>query len=254
MVLFLTVPGQAAQSSPSVPNPHQAEFDEAVSSFREKHYDIALADFKKLMGEEPANPAYKKFASEAALDLGDADFVVQTLQPIEAAQPDDWQTHLLLARAYAQMVKDPHHAEKRDEEIALVTSNTTRIRTHSLVSYGTSFLKPFTRVTRPSSSTRRSHRGVRTMFTSSLAPSMQRGSPAFVLRWKPMTSISRSLPRNTRRKLQPGSAVLALTATPQTRRAPTAEPSRLTTPMAFLPGSRATMWCANAFSQSPPVR
>ena len=121
MVLFLTVPGRAAQSSPSVPNPHQAEFDEAVSSFRAKHYDIALADFKKLMGEEPENPVYKKFASEAALNQGDADFVVQTLQPIEAAQPDDWQTHLLLARAYAQMVKDPHHAEKRDEEIALVT-------------------------------------------------------------------------------------------------------------------------------------
>ncbi len=119
MMLFLAVPGYA-QTSTSV-DPHQLEFDEAVRSFQARHYEIALADFKKLIADQPENPVYKKFASEAALNLGDADFALKTLEPIEPGRPDDWQIHLLLARAYAQTAKEPHHAEKRDEEIAQLT-------------------------------------------------------------------------------------------------------------------------------------
>jgi len=253
-VLFLTVPGRAAQNSPSAPDPHQAELDEAIDSFRAKHYDIALMGFKKLMGEEPENLVYKKFASETALNLGDADFVVQTLQPVEAAHPDDWQAHLLLARAYAQMVEDPQHAKKRDEEIVLVTRQHNQDPNSQLGKMRDFLLETV-------------HQGDKTIqFYPAFTPwgpyhvhliartFDAAGSPAFALRWRAMTSISRSLPGITQRKLQPGSVGTALTATPQIKRVPTARPFRLITPTAFSPGSPAMTWCANAFSPSLPGR
>ena len=82
---------------------------------------MALADFKQLIAAEPTNIVYKKYASEAALNLGDAAFVLTTLLPLERSSPDDWQLHLLLARAYAQTASDPDHKKKRDEEVATVT-------------------------------------------------------------------------------------------------------------------------------------
>ncbi len=99
---------------------HREEFAVAGKAFGAGDYPAALVDFKKLIAEEPENAVYKKFASEAALNVGDAGFVLQTLPPVEAADSKDWQARLLLARAYAQTADEPGHKEARDGEIAAV--------------------------------------------------------------------------------------------------------------------------------------
>ena len=97
-----------------------AEFEAGGKAFQAGHYAEALTDFKQLIKEEPGNDTYKKFAAEAALNSGDADFVLATLPAVEAKHPDDWQARLLLARAYAQTAEVEDHTAKRDEELAAV--------------------------------------------------------------------------------------------------------------------------------------
>ncbi len=90
----------------------------ARAAFQAGHYDVALTAFKKLIIAEPDNAVYQEFAAEAALNLNDAAFAIQTLEPLEVAHPEAWQAHLLLARAYAQTATQDHRAEERDAEIA----------------------------------------------------------------------------------------------------------------------------------------
>ena len=64
---------------------HGEEFAAARKAFGAGDYPAALASFKKLIAEEPGNGVYKKFAAEAALNVGDAGFVLGTLPAMEAA-------------------------------------------------------------------------------------------------------------------------------------------------------------------------
>ena len=121
LAVVLLVPGAWAQGAKATgAKAETAEFQAAGKAFEAGEYAAALAGFKQLIKEEPENGIYKKFASEAALNIGDAGFVLETLPPVEQADPEDWQARLLLARAYAQTAEAPGHTEKRDEEIAAV--------------------------------------------------------------------------------------------------------------------------------------
>ncbi len=118
---LLLTPGVRAQGAkPAGTKARTAEFQAAGKAFEQGEYAAALAGFKQLIKEEPGNAVYKKFASEAALNIGDAGFVLETLPAVEAANGDDWQARLLLARAYAQTAEEPGHSDKRDEELAAV--------------------------------------------------------------------------------------------------------------------------------------
>ena len=112
--------GAQAQSGGTTGKAREAEFAAAGKAFEAGEYGAALTDFKQLIKKDPGNVVYKKFAAEAALNMGDADFVLETLPPVEAANPDDWQARLLLARAYAQTTEVEGHKEQRDAELEAV--------------------------------------------------------------------------------------------------------------------------------------
>ena len=105
--------GQDAQTPPakletvqdliSQMTPEQKQsFDQASRLFGTQHYADALATFKELMRSLPGDAVLSKFASEAAINIGDDAFALSTLKPIAAAHPDDWQTAALLTRACAE--------------------------------------------------------------------------------------------------------------------------------------------------------
>jgi tetratricopeptide (TPR) repeat protein len=74
----------------------------ATTAFNSHQYAGALVSFKSLLRDLPAEPLLAKFASDSALQLGDADFAVAELKPVVAANPEDWQALAMLTRAYAQ--------------------------------------------------------------------------------------------------------------------------------------------------------
>lgn len=115
----------APQTPAALPAPaaatEQSQFAVAGKAFQAGQYAVALADFKELIAKYPGNDAYKKFGAEAALNIGDPHFALQTISAIETAHPEDWQARLLLARAYQQTSSEPGHPRKRDEEITTVT-------------------------------------------------------------------------------------------------------------------------------------
>jgi hypothetical protein len=84
-------------------NPQQKQrFDEAGKLFGGQHYAEALPIYKQLLVELPADAMLSKFASEAAVNSGDAGYALTTLKPLAAADPDDWQFAALLTRACAE--------------------------------------------------------------------------------------------------------------------------------------------------------
>jgi hypothetical protein len=80
----------------------QIQLGAATTAFSSHQYADALVSFKSLLKDLPAEPLLAKFASDSALQLGDADFAVAQLKPVVAANPDDWQALAMLTRAYAQ--------------------------------------------------------------------------------------------------------------------------------------------------------
>ena len=116
----------APGNSPAAPgNPleqltpeQKQKFEESFHLFQSQDYAGALAIDKQLLAAVPANtPAHvliAKFAAEAALDTGDNSFALSALQPIEAANANDWQAAALLARAYAEA----GDKARRDAELA----------------------------------------------------------------------------------------------------------------------------------------
>jgi tetratricopeptide (TPR) repeat protein len=84
-------------------NPDQKQvFLEAGNAYREKRYSDALALQNKLLKDFPDDPILLKFASEAAIQSGDAKFAASALKPIAQSDPDDWQAAALLVRACAE--------------------------------------------------------------------------------------------------------------------------------------------------------
>jgi hypothetical protein len=96
-------------------NPQQKQqFDEAGKAYAEHRYADSLAIHQLLLKVFPGDPILLKFASEAALNGGDAAFAVKALQPIAQADPDDWQAAAMLTRACAEA----GNTSCRDAEIA----------------------------------------------------------------------------------------------------------------------------------------
>jgi hypothetical protein len=106
-----------AQASPAVSAPHREttqdlvaklnpqqkqQFDEAGKAYGEHRYADSLAIHQLLLKDFPGDPILLKFASEAALQNGDAAFAVKTLKPLAQADPDDWQAAAMLTRACAE--------------------------------------------------------------------------------------------------------------------------------------------------------
>jgi hypothetical protein len=77
-------------------------FDDAGKAFDAQRYRDALLAYRLLLQNIPRDTVLTKFASEAALNLGDVSFALNTLTPLARVNPDDWQTASLLTRAYAQ--------------------------------------------------------------------------------------------------------------------------------------------------------
>ena len=84
-------------------SPEQKQlFEEATGAFKAQRYSEALAGFKQMLSQLPGHPVLSKFASEAALNASDTRFALDTLKPVAAADPDDWQATALLTRACAE--------------------------------------------------------------------------------------------------------------------------------------------------------
>ncbi len=94
------------------PEQHQ-QYDAASKDFSAGNYADALVIYKSLLAAHPGDPLFSKFAAEAAINTGDTAYAIQTLQPIEARNADDWQAATLLARAYAESGDKQH----RDAEM-----------------------------------------------------------------------------------------------------------------------------------------
>jgi Tetratricopeptide repeat len=92
----------------------QAQFDAAGQKFGAEKYAEALAMYKPLVAAHPGNAQVMKFAAEAAINAGEKEYALGLLQPMEAANPDDWQATALLVRVYAETGDQQH----RDAEMA----------------------------------------------------------------------------------------------------------------------------------------
>jgi hypothetical protein len=92
----------------------QAQFDAAGKEFASADYAHALATYKQLLAAHPGNARIAKFAAEAAINTGDRPYALGLLEPLEAANPDDWQATALLVRVYAEAGEGP----KRDAAMA----------------------------------------------------------------------------------------------------------------------------------------
>jgi hypothetical protein len=76
-------------------------WDQASKAFSAQQYADALVTYKQLLGQLPGDAILSKFASEAALNVGESTFASTTLKPLAAIDPNDWQAISLLARACA---------------------------------------------------------------------------------------------------------------------------------------------------------
>lgn len=107
-----TVPELIARLNPS----QKQQFDDARNAFQQQHFADCLGIYKLLLKDFPGDPILLKFASQAAIELGDPRYAADTLKPISQADPDDWQAAVLLVRACAES----GDAACRDAQIAHV--------------------------------------------------------------------------------------------------------------------------------------
>jgi len=77
-------------------------FDEATRDFDRRQYAEAVSIYKELLGQLAGDAVLTKFASEAALNVGDTGFALSALKPLTTANPNDWQATALLTRACAE--------------------------------------------------------------------------------------------------------------------------------------------------------
>lgn len=77
-------------------------WDQSSQAFNAQQYAPALAAYKQLLEQLPGDAILSKFASEAAINLGDTNFALTTLKPLTTVNPDDWQAVSLMARACAE--------------------------------------------------------------------------------------------------------------------------------------------------------
>jgi hypothetical protein len=78
------------------------QFDNAEKAFSEHRYSDSLGLYQLLLKDFPDDPILIKFASDAALNNGDAAFALKAIKPLAQADPDDWQAAAMLTRACAE--------------------------------------------------------------------------------------------------------------------------------------------------------
>ena len=111
-------PPRSPNDSLATLTPEQRQqYDAAGKDFSAGNYANALAIYKSLLATHAGDPLFSKFAAESAINTGDTAYAIQTLQPIEAHNADDWQAATLLARAYAESGDKQH----RDAEMLRLT-------------------------------------------------------------------------------------------------------------------------------------
>jgi hypothetical protein len=95
----------------------KAQADLAGRDFAAEKFADALALYKPLIAAHPGEALLAKFAAEAAINVGEREYALGLLTPIESANPDDWQANGLLARIYAES----GDKARRDAQMARMT-------------------------------------------------------------------------------------------------------------------------------------
>ncbi len=106
--------GQSQAAGDALTGVEQQQVQQAGQAFAAGKYADALVAYKALHAAHPGNAQIAKFAAEAAINVGEAQYALGILQPMAAANPDDWQATGLLARIYAQTGDE----KNRDAEMA----------------------------------------------------------------------------------------------------------------------------------------
>jgi predicted Zn-dependent protease len=78
------------------------QFDAAKKAQLAQRYTEALAGFKALLQDLPGDSLLTKWASDAALEMGDSAYALGALKPLVLANFEDWQAVAMLARAAAE--------------------------------------------------------------------------------------------------------------------------------------------------------
>ncbi len=100
------------------------QFDAAKKAQVAQQYAEALAGFKALLQDLPGDPLLTKWASDAALEMGDSAYALGVLKPLVLANFEDWQAVAMLARAAAES------GDKQTRDAAMM--NMVMLRQHAL--------------------------------------------------------------------------------------------------------------------------
>jgi hypothetical protein len=92
----------------------QQQFQTAVKADKAYKFGDALDAYKPLLKQLPDDTVLAAYASNAALNNGDAAFAVSTLKPLALANPDNW----LVASLYTRACAETGDAACRDAGIA----------------------------------------------------------------------------------------------------------------------------------------
>lgn len=100
------------------------QFDAAKKAQMANQYAEAFAGFKGLLQDLPEDSLLAKWASDAALEMGDSAYALGVLKPIVMANFEDWQAISMLARAAAES------GDKQTRDAAMM--NLAMLRQHGL--------------------------------------------------------------------------------------------------------------------------
>lgn len=80
----------------------KVEAGHAGTYFKAEKFAEALAIYKPLVAAHPGESVLAKFAAEAAINVGERDYALGLLMPIEQANASDWQATALVTRLFAE--------------------------------------------------------------------------------------------------------------------------------------------------------
>ena len=109
------------ESAPAMTPEQKASFDDGQKSFAGGQWTDALTRFRTLHQQLPENRRVAEFTAEAALNTGDTVYALSLLKPM-ASVSNEWEAHLLLARAYAESNADAARDAELRQLVALHTS------------------------------------------------------------------------------------------------------------------------------------
>lgn len=100
------------------------QFDAAKKELLAQQYAEALAGFKVLLQDLPGDSLLTKYASDAALQMGDSAYALSVLKPLVMANFEDWQAVAMLAWAAAES------GDRQTRDAAIM--NMAMLRQHGL--------------------------------------------------------------------------------------------------------------------------